>query len=309
MDRYLSATQLGITLASLGLGWVGESSMGELIERTVAMFGTHLSADTVSHISFPIAFALLTALHILIGELLPKCFAIKSPVKYSLAFALPLQIFYVVFYPVIRVLQRLFSLAMHGFGIESLHGNDVHTEEEIKVLLTESEEHGELKASSNELIQNVFSFDDRQVRHIYTPKTQMSAVDITRTPDEIVSYMLREKYSRYPVYDDHFDSMIGVLHVKDVMQHIVAGSVTHDTLRHIMRPYHVVPLTQPIESLLHDMQAMHIHFALVQNEYGEIVGMVTMEDIIEELIGEVQDESDQEIQPYTILEDGSRMVQ
>ncbi len=137
----------------------------------------------------------------------------------------------------------------------------------------------------------------------------MSAIDIAWDSAYIVKYMIREWYSRYPVYEKWFDNMIWILYAKDVMQHFVMWTVTQETIRRIVRPYHVVPLTQSIESLLHDMQTMHMHIALVQNEFWEIIGMVTMEDIVEELIWDVQDETDTESQPYTILEDGTWVIQ
>lgn len=144
---------------------------------------------------------------------------------------------------------------------------EAHNEEEIRMMLVESEEGGYINANSHELIQNVFSFDDRQVRHIYTPKKDIAAIDIARDPQEIVKYIIQENYSRYPVYDKNFDNMLGILNAKDVMQHVILGNVNQDVIRRIVRPYHAVPLIQSIESLLHDMQMMHNHIALVQNEY------------------------------------------
>ncbi len=309
LDTYLSTTQLWITLCGLALGRIGWESVWHMVISFLSLFSTGLSDESAQAIGIPVAFILLTMVQVIIGELIPKCLAIQNPMKYAFFSAKPIKILYRILRPLIWLMQKIYRFLLKLIGIDAIQVADVHTEEELKLLLTESEEHGELKPSSNELIQNVFSFDDREVRHIYTPRKQMSAIDMARDSWEIVKYMIREGYSRYPIYENGFDNMIWVLYAKDVMHYFVTWKVTHDIIRKIVRPYHVVPLTQSIESLLHDMQTMHSHIALVQNEFGEIIGMVTMEDIVEELIWDVQDENDTEQQPYTILEDGTWVIQ
>lgn len=309
LDTYLSTTQLWITLCWLALWRIWGDSIGRMFMSLISLFGWNISTETATAIAIPLAFIVLTMVQVIIWELIPKWLAIQNPMKYSLMSAKPLTILYKILSPLIWLMQKIYRFLLRMMGIQNLQTSDVHTEEELKLLLTESEENGQLKPSSNELIQNVFSFDDREVRHIYTPRKDMSAIDIDRDTADIVKYMIREWYSRYPVYEKWFDNMIWVLYAKDVMQHFVMGTVNQETIRRIVRPYHVVPLTQSIESLLHDMQTMHMHIALVQNEFGEIIGMVTMEDIVEELIWDVQDETDTESQPYTILEDGTWIVQ
>jgi CBS domain containing-hemolysin-like protein len=309
IDIYLSTTQLWITLCWLALGRIWWESLWQLIISMLTFFGSTLSPDAAEAIGIPVAFILLTMVQVIIGELIPKCLAIQNPMKYAFFSAKPLRILYRILRPLIRLMQIIYRFLLRLIWIDAIQVADVHTEEELKLLLTESEEHGELKPSSNELIQNVFSFDDREVRHIYTPRKQMSAIDIAWDCWNIIKYMIREGYSRYPIYEHGFDNMIWVLYAKDVMQYFVMWKVTHEIIRKIVRPYHVVPLSQSIESLLHDMQTMHSHIALVQNEFGEIIGMVTMEDIVEELIWDVQDENDTEQQPYTILEDGTWVIQ
>lgn len=309
IDKYLSAMQLGITLTSLWLWWVWEEVTTHLIMSVLSALSLPISEATATWLSIPIAFVFITMLHIIIGEQLPKYMAIGNPLQVSLKTAWLLRWFYRIFSPFIRLLHTISSKVAKWFGVDSNLEEDAHNEEELRMMLVESEEEWYINASSHELIQNVFSFDDREVRHIYTPRKDMSAIDIAWDSEDIVKYMIREWYSRYPVYEKGFDNMIWILYAKDVMQHFVLWTVNQDTIRRIVRPYHVVPLTQSIESLLHDMQTMHSHIALVQNEFWEIIGMVTMEDIVEELIWDVQDETDTESQPYTILEDGTWIVQ
>lgn len=188
--------------------------------------------------------------------------------------------------------------------------NEAHSEDELRLLLTESEEHGTLAEGSNELIQNVFDFDDRIVRHIYVPRSKVSAIDIDEEHEKNLSYIVEEGYSRVPVYQGDMDTIIGIVHAKDLFKQIRGGSLrawahnndtTYDSslhtfsLRDIIRPALVVPLTQKIETLLKEFQRSHQQIAIVKNEHGETAGIVTMEDIIEELIGDIQDEHDEEM--------------
>ena len=309
LDKYLSAMQLWITLTSLWLWWVWEEAMTHIVMKTVQLLGLPFSEATASTIAIPLAFVLITMLHIIIGEQLPKYIAISNPLATSMKTGWLLRWFYRIFSPFIWLLHTISAAFARMLWIDPHMEEEAHNEEEIRMMLVESEEGGYINANSHELIQNVFSFDDRQVRHIYTPKKDIAAIDIARDPQEIVKYIIQENYSRYPVYDKNFDNMLGILNAKDVMQHVILGNVNQDVIRRIVRPYHAVPLIQSIESLLHDMQMMHNHIALVQNEYWEIIGIVSMEDIIEELIGDVQDETDTEQQPYTILDDGTWMMQ
>lgn len=309
LDKYLSAMQLGITLASLWLWWVWEEVTTELILKLFHMLSLPLSTDAAHSLAVPVAFIFITILHIVVWEQLPKFMAISDPLKISLQTSWLLRWFYRLFSPFIWLLHAISKKVAKLLWVDADLEEDAHNEEELRMMLVESEEEWLIKPNSHELIQNVFSFDDRHVKDIYTPRKNMSAINITWDDKKLLSYIMREWYSRYPVYEDTFDTMIWILHTKDVMQHIIAGTFSHDTIRRIVRPYHVVPLTQTIESLLHDMQTMHSHIALVQSEFWEIIGMVTMEDIVEELIGDVQDETDTEQQPYTILEDGTWIIQ
>lgn len=289
LDAYLSACQLGITLASLGLGWVGESIVADII---IQVFGEHISLETAHKISFPVAFTIITVLHIVIGEMAPKTVAIRYSYQTSLLVSFPLRLFYVIFRPFIWMLNALSIGFLKMIGIKPMADQDIHTEEELRMLLTESEEGGAIKPSEHELIQNVFEFDDRIVKQIMVPRTKISAIDIELTKDEIIERILDEGYSRMPVYEDSLDNIIGIIHTREVLKAIVQKNFK--TIRDLIRPAYYIPASKRINELLREFQTQHIQVAIVTTEHGGTAGFVAMEDIIEELVGEIQDESDEE---------------
>lgn len=292
LDSYLSATQLGITLASLGLGWIGETVVSDIVIKTIHLGGYNMDPDTAHKISFPIAFFLITVLHIVFGELAPKSIAIRHPLSTTIALSMPLQIFYWIFRPIIWLLNGLANFILKIIGITLVHGQDIHSEEELRLILTESEEGGAIKRSEHELIQNVFEFDDRIVKQIYVPRTQISAINIDMSSDEIINKVLEEGYSRLPVYKDNLDNIIGIIYNKDLLKVIKH----HDSqgIKDIIRPAYFVPMNKRVNDLLRELQRQHIQMAIVTNEFGATSGIITMEDIIEELVGEIQDEYDEE---------------
>lgn len=293
LDAYLSATQLGITLASLALGWIGESVVTEIMMDVVRYFGGTLKDTTAHQIAIPIAFTLITIMHIVLGEQAPKTFAIRSPLSVVLFVSYPLRVFYLVFRPFIWLLNGLSRLVLRLMGMKpSGEHDDVHTEEELRLLLTESEESGAIKQSEHELIQNVFEFDDRIVRNILLPRTKISAIDIDLTPQEILDKVIEEGYSRMPVYKDSLDNILGVIYAKDLLKLMKQGRL--DKISDILRPAHFIPINKRINELLREFQTLHIQMAIVTSEFGGTAGLVTMEDIIEELVGEIQDEYDEE---------------
>lgn len=291
LDSYISATQLGITLASLGLGWIGESVVSELVLRIFHAFGTTAEPETIHSISFPIAFISITILHIVFGELIPKALAIRYSLETTLSISLPIKIFYTIFKPFIWLLNGSANFLLRMVGIELVLGHDIHSEEELKVLLTESEEGGAIKRSEHELIQNVFDFDDRIVKQILVPRTKIAALDIDLSDQEIIDKVLEEGYSRLPVYKDSLDNIIGIIYTKDLLKIIKQKDFN---IRNIIRPAYFIPTSKKISDLLREFQRQHIHIAIATNEFGGTMGMVTMEDIIEELVGEIQDEYDEE---------------
>jgi len=292
MDGYLSACQLGITIASLALGWVGEEVFYEIVKGVVPSMGLSLSEAATHTASTVLAFSLLTTLHIVLGEQVPKTFAIRKSLPTTFFVALPLRILFIVFRPLIWILNGLSKLTLKLFGMSTANHADIHSEEELRMILTEAEEGGAIKSSEHELIQNVFEFDDRLVRHIYVPRTRVIALDIDEDIETNIDKVVEEGYSRLPVYKDSIDNIIGIIHAKDLIRSIRHKRLTE--LNSLLRPAFYVPLSKQVNDLLRELQHQHIQMAIVTNEFGGTEGIVTMEDIIEEIVGEIQDEYDEE---------------
>ncbi len=292
LDAYLSATQLGITLASLALGAIGENVISQIVIRSFEKSNLDISSITVHSISLPIALTLLTFFHVTIGEQIPKMIGIKYSMATALVIALPLRIFYFIFSPFIWFLNKASNTVLRIMGIKKLGDDEVHTEEELRLILTESEEGGAIKPSENELIQNVFDFDDRIVKQIMVPQNRVIALDVELGKNEITKQVIEEGFSRIPIYLGDIDNVIGIVHSKDLLKALIENKFR--SLKDIMRPVHFVPESMKINELLRDFQKHHIQMAIVTNEFGSTAGLITMEDIIEELVGEIQDEHDEE---------------
>lgn len=301
LDGYLAATQLGITLASLGLGWVGEDVMSRIILNAMHALGYDLS-ETVSHaIALPLAFFFLTVMHIVFGELAPKTLAIRYPASVTLKVSVPLRIFYIVFRPFIWLLNGMANTFLRMFGIKPISEQEIHSEDELKLIIAESEEGGAIEPSERELIQNVFDFDDRVVRQVMVPRMRISAIKAEVTVREAMDIVLREGYSRYPVYEHSLDEIVGIIFAKDIIRAYV-DEHNHKNLKDVMRSVQYVPETKPIDSLLRDFQKKKIQMAIVVSEFGGTIGLVTLEDILEELVGDIQDEHDHETQIVTTVD-------
>ncbi len=293
LDSHLAATQLGITLASLGLGWIGEGVVSKIIINTMHALGLSVS-DTLAHqIALPASFALITVLHIVFGELAPKSLAIRFPASTTLWIASPLRFFYFVFRPFIWMLNGFANFILKLIGIQPIPHGDIHSEEELRLIIAESAEGGAIQSSERELIQNVFDFDDRLVKHILRPRTQIVAFDVDASLDEAIEEALKEGYSRYPIYRDSVDNILGIVMTKDLLTERLAPN--GKTLQDMLRPVIYVNTGRKIMNLLRTFQKERSQFAVVVNEFGGTVGVVTLEDIIEELVGEIQDEYDSEL--------------
>ncbi|EDM34072.1 hypothetical protein PBAL39_05668 [Pedobacter sp. BAL39] len=291
LDGYLAATQLGITLASLGLGWVGESVMHTIVHDLLINF--NLSEVYITSISTFIAFLLITIMHIVFGELAPKSVAIQRPVATTLFIALPLQGFYWIFRPFIWVLNGMANVILKLFGISSVGGHEsVHSTEELYYLLDQGKESGALDTNEHELIRNVFDFNERVVKNIMVPRTKISGIELSTPTEEVIAMIIGEGYSRLPVYDDIIDKIIGIIHAKDVLP--LLAEKKEWTLKDIIRKPYFVPETKKINDLLSELQQKRIQIAIVIDEFGGTAGMVTLEDIVEEIVGEIQDEYDEE---------------
>ena len=296
LDAYLAATQLGITLASLGLGWVGEEVMSKMMLGLFSSLNLDLSESAAHKIAIPIAFATITIMHIVFGELAPKSIAIRYPANTTFAVAWPLRIFYFVFRPFIWMLNGLANVILKIFGIKPIHGAEIHSEEELKMIITESQEGGAIEQTERELIQNVFDFDDRRVWDIQTLRKNITALPAGMSLKNAIDFAIKEGYSRYPVFQDTIDDMKGVIYTKDLMKAMVSTNPPESITSLIRKPCFVTE-NKKIKDLLKELQSKRMQMAIVTNEIGEVSGIVTMEDILEELVGEIQDEYDNE-KPY-----------
>jgi CBS domain containing-hemolysin-like protein len=301
LDGFLAATQLGITLASLGLGWVGEDVVSTIILNLMNTLNITITESLAHKIALPVAFVTLTILHIVFGELAPKSIAIRYPTSTTLTVSVPLRIFYFIFKPFIALLNGFANLILKMFGIKPVSETEIHSEEELRLIIAESEEGGAIESSERELIQNVFDFDDRIVKQVMVPRIKISGINFTATLAEAIQVMLKEGYSRYPIYDKSMDEIKGIIHSKDIVQHYI--NKTNKSLLEISHPPYTVTENKPIDHLLREFQKKKVQMAIVISEYGGTIGIVTMEDIIEELVGEIQDEHDHEAQ--IVIQTGS----
>lgn len=293
LDGYLAATQLGITLASLGLGWVGEEVVSSLILKVMHFINHDIAEQTAHTLALPIAFGTITVLHIVFGELAPKSLAIRYPTSTTLYLSVPLKVFYFVFRPFIWMLNGLANLLLRVLGIRPAGHDEIHSEDELKLIISESAEGGAIKSSERELIQNVFDFDDRIVKQILVPAIRISALPASLTLKAAITKSIEEGFSRFPVYEESMENIIGIIHTKDLLKAEVSGKEIH-SLRDLLRPVTFVPQNIRVIDLLRMFQQKKSQMAVVTNEFGGIAGIVTMEDVIEELVGEIQDEYDNE---------------
>src|SRR5687768_16457341 len=300
LDGYLAATQLGITLASLGLGWVGEDVMSRIILNIMSLLNLPISPSLAHNIALPVAFAVLTILHIVFGELAPKSLAIRYPTSTSLRVAIPLRIFYTIFKPFIWLLNGFANIILKMLGVKPINEQEIHSEEELRLIIAESEEGGAIEPAERELIQNVFDFDDRIVRQVMVPRVKISGLRADLTIQQTMDVILKEGYSRYPVFENSLDEIIGIVHANYIiMAHF---QNTGNGLKDVMRPAHFIPETKPIDALLREFQRRKTQMAIVVSEFGGTIGIVTFEDILEELVGDIQDEHDHEQQIVTLMD-------
>lgn len=298
LDGFLAATQLGITLASLGLGWVGEDVVSKIILNFMDTMGMELDDKLAHRIAFPVAFVVITILHIVFGELAPKSLAIQYPTATTMKLALPLRLFYFFFRPVIIVLNGFANMILRLLGIRPVR-EQIHSEEELKLIIAESEEGGAIETSERELIQNVFDFDNRIVRQVMVPRLKVTGMSVGLSMEDALRIVLKEGYSRYPVYEGSLDEINGIVHAKDIVANHVEK--TTKTLKDILRPAFYITENKGIDALLREFQRKKVQMAVVISEFGGTMGIVTLEDILEELVGEIQDEHDQEQQVVTQL--------
>ena len=290
LEDSLSACQLGITMASLALGWVGEPAFARLVEPLLKGIGV-TSPGVIHGVGFTIAFTLITALHLVIGEQAPKIFAIRRPEQMVLWCAVPMKFFYVISYPLLISLNWMTGLILKRLGVDSAGHDAPHSEEEIRALLREAQVHGDMSRSEHRLLDAVFEFDDMICRRVMVPRADVEFFNVTNSYDECIEQARRSRHTRFPLCDESLDQVLGVVHIKDLM---AVQDVAEFDLRGIARPPKTVPENMQISKLLRHFQAVRQHMAFVIDEYGTIIGMVTMENVIEQIVGSVQDEFDLE---------------
>lgn len=293
LDEYLSACQLGITVTALGLGWLGEPTVEKLFHPLLKAL--HLN-ETVTHfLSFVLAFVVVTFIHVVAGELAPKTVAIQKAEQIALLFAKPIIWFYKIMFPFIWALNHSARLLSGLFGLKPASEHEAaHSEEELRILLAESYKSGEINQNEWRYVDNIFEFDERVAKEIMVPRTEMSCISVDDTRQQVVQKLKTDKFTRYPVCDGDKDHIIGMINVKMVLtsRMMNRGVETAWDVESYLQPVITVIETIPIHDLLIKMQTERIHMAILLDEYGGTSGLVTVEDIIEEIIGEVRDEFD-----------------
>lgn len=300
LDTYLSACQLGITLSSLALGWLGEPAIARLLSAWLE--NTTLSPTLTHTVSIAIAFALITLLHVVLGELVPKSVAIALADKTALWVARPLHIFWLLFYPLIKTFDFLAMLGLKFIGIKPAKESEtVHSDEEIKIIASESQRGGVLDEFETEIIRNAVDFSDIVAKEVMTPRKDMICLNKNKSYDENMKIVSEYKHTRFPYINDSKDSILGMIHIRDLMKNEIVGG--QKRLDDFVRPMFLVPENVSISKILIRMNKERTHTALVVDEYGGTAGLITMEDIMEEIVGDINDEHDDKIEDYKKLSD------
>jgi CBS domain containing-hemolysin-like protein len=316
LDEYLSACQLGITITSLGLGWLGEPTVEHLLHPVFERM--NLNESVSSFLSFVIAFSTITFLHVVVGELAPKTLAIQKAETITLLCSRPLIFFYKIMYPFIWALNGSSRVITGLFGLRPASEHEIaHSEEELRIILSESYKHGEINQSEYKYVNNIFEFDNRIAKEIMVPRTEIVALDKNDSIVDHFEIIKQEKYTRYPVMDGDKDHIIGMVNIKEILTDCIQNpQALEKKLDDYIRPIIQVIESIPIHDLLVKMQRERIHMAILVDEYGGTAGLVTVEDILEEIVGEIQDEFDidevpmiRKVNEYTTVVDGKVLIE
>ncbi len=307
LDAYLSATQLGITMTSLALGWLGEPFVAQLLEPVFVRFGMENPA-LVEGVSFGIAFTLITFLHIVLGELAPKSLAIQKAQGVTLFISAPLKLFYTVFRPIIWALNSLANYLIRLVGIRPASAAELtHSEEELRLILSEG---ADVIGLSRTIAMNAMDFKRKQARHVMVPRKEMAVLAATAPVHVNIEFMQKNKFSRFPVYKGTVDNITGIIHTKDIFKHnrhLEPGF----TLESVYRDAVFIPETAPLEMVLDTMLQKKKHMVILVDEYGGTAGLITLENVLEEIVGNIQDEFDREapevvrVSEHEFIVDGS----
>jgi len=308
VEAYLACCQLGITMASLGLGWVGEPTVAALLAPLLLPLG--LSESALHFTSFMAGFLIFSSLHIVVGEQVPKTLAIRKPEPVSQWIVYPLHASYLVFYPLNWLLNNAARTILSALRVKEVSHHEVLTGAELEGLVGESAEHGGIESGEAEYIQNVFRFGDLTVADVMVHRTAMVMVNADLPPEDLVREVLASEYTRIPLWRDKPENIIGVLHAKDLLRAIRTsdGDMSKIDASAIALPPWFVPEMRPVSEQLKAFRRRKTHFALVVDEYGEVEGMVTLEDILEEIVGDISDEHDEAVAGVRVQPDGSVVV-
>jgi len=280
--RFISAMQLGVTLTSLGIGALGEQAL------------SHAFDDLMSTVlAVLLAYLILTYLHVVIGELVPKGIALGHSEGTALAVSAPVRAFFEVFRPLIWVLQRSTEVVLLALGLQPPGAEDaVHSEAELRMLVSQSTEHGEIEQQEQEMLYKVFDFADKEVSNVMVPRPEVVALSIDLPPEQCLEAVMDSPYTRYPVYRESLDNVVGILHVRDLFGALRDRGMHEVKIEDLVRPAHIVPETKDLAALLTEFRRTNQHMAIVVDEYGEMEGIATLEDLLEEIVGEIEDEFD-----------------
>ncbi|MDR1167354.1 MAG: hemolysin family protein [Heliobacteriaceae bacterium] len=293
LDKFIAAVQLGVTISSIGLGWVGESTLARMIEP-VFLWAPGVSRTIAVHTAaVSIAFGLITVMHVVIGELIPKSLALEFTEKTALAVARPMQLIIWVFNPFIKLLNGLGNSILKLFNISHAHRSSlVHSSEELNMLVNDSYNEGVLNETEKEMLQNVFKFSDLTAKQVMIPRTDMVCIPKDMALEELNRLAEESQYTRYPVYDGDIDHITGLIHVKDLYSLLLKNETCE--IEKIQRDIMLVPETITMDNLVIEFKKNKAQMAIVIDEFGGTSGLITLEDVLEEIFGEVQDEFDEE---------------
>lgn len=293
LDRTLAAVQLGITIASIGLGWVAEATIVMLIEPLFKFLPETLKVFATHSVAVSIAFIFVTIIHVVIGELMPKSIAIQHAEKVSLVVSRPMSLITKVFSPFIFILNGLGNFLLSLMKIPPAHtGHLAHTVDELDMIIDESHKEGVLNDTEKEILQNMFRFSDILAKQVMVPRPDVVSIPIDISSEDLKTLTIENQYTRYPVYEEDLDKVVGILHIKDLYPLIINGKEI--VLKDIVRPAILIPETLELDKLVHEFKQKKSQMALVFDEFGGVSGLVTLEDVLEEIVGEVQDEFDEE---------------
>jgi CBS domain containing-hemolysin-like protein/mannitol/fructose-specific phosphotransferase system IIA component (Ntr-type) len=289
IDGYLSSVQLGITMTSLGLGWVGEPAVARLIQRLFPLLSSRITLGVAASVSFFLAFIIITMIHLVFGELVPKFMAIRDPARFAMLTILPMTGFYYLSFPPMQLLRRAANGVLRLFGLRPAQAGELHSEDEIKILLEEREEEGELSLQRLLMFENLFDFGRTLAREVMTPRGSIAYLSCARRWEENLMVMMQYKRSRFLVCRDEIDSVEGYVHIKDLAFEYMSGEKEPD-LMELRRPILVFQETTPLEECLSQFQTRRVSLAVVLNKRKKVLGLLSMEDILEEVVGEIRDE-------------------